>query len=152
MTMNASTIQLLAASFARVSANKTEAATIFYARLFMTAPELRPLFQSDMESQQRKLMSSLAQIVDFYRIGVDPASYLANLGQNHQGYGVQRAHFDSVGDALLFTLAQVLGQEFTSQIRAAWVSAYAEVSAALIRAGEIEAAPASRPLAVSAPI
>ncbi len=150
--MNASTIELLAASFARVSANRTEAATIFYARLFMTAPELRPLFQSDLESQKRKLMSSLAQIVDFYRIGVDPKSYLASLGQSHQSYGVQRAHFDSVGDALLFTLAQVLGYEFTSEIRAAWVSAYAEVSAALIRAGDIEAAPASHPLAASARI
>src|SRR5690348_14790695 len=103
--MNVRTIELLAASFARVSANKTDAAAIFYARLFMAAPELRPLFQTDIESQQRKLMSSLAQIVDFYRIGVDPASYLAELGRSHQGYGVQRAHFDVVGDALLFTLA-----------------------------------------------
>lgn len=150
--MDARTIELLAASFARVSANKTEAATIFYARLFMTAPELRPLFQTDLESQQRKLMSSLAQIVDFYRVGVDPASYLASLGQNHQSYGVQRAHFDSVGDALLFTLAQVLGPEFSAEVRAAWVSAYAEVSAAMIRAGELEAAPTSHPLAATARI
>ena len=150
--MNAKTIELLAASFARVSANKTEAATIFYARLFMTAPELRPMFQADLESQKRKLMSSLAQIVDFYRVGIDPTSYLANLGQSHQSYGMQRAHFDSVGDALLFTLAQVLGPEFNGEVRAAWVAAYGEVSAAMIRAGEIEATPASHPLAVTARI
>ncbi|HTQ04637.1 MAG TPA: globin domain-containing protein [Polyangiaceae bacterium] len=148
--MNARTIELLAASFARVCANKSDAATIFYARLFMTAPELRPLFQTDIESQKRKLMSSLAQIVDFYRVGVDPTSYLAELGRSHQGYGAQRSHFDSVGDALLFTLAQVLGQEFSPEIRAAWVSAYAEVSAAMIRAGDIEAAPAPHPLAETA--
>lgn len=150
--MNARTIELLAASFARVSANKTEAATIFYARLFMTAPELRPLFQSDIESQKRKLMSSLAQIVDFYRVGVDATSYLASLGRSDQGYEAQRAHFDSVGDALLFTLAQVLGPEFNSDIRAAWVSAYAEVSAALIRAAEGQPVPTSHPLAITARI
>jgi hemoglobin-like flavoprotein len=150
--MNPRTIELLAASFARVSANKTEAATIFYARLFMTVPELRAMFQTDLESQKRKLMSSLAQIVDFYRVGIDPASYLASLGQSHQSYGVQRAHFDAVGDALLFTLAQVLGPEFNGEIRAAWVSAYAEVSAAMMRAGEIETGPMSHPLATTARI
>jgi hemoglobin-like flavoprotein len=148
--MNARTIELLAASFARVCANKDDAATIFYARLFMTAPELRPLFKADIESQKQKLLSSLAQIVDFYRIGVDPESYLAHLGRGHHGYGVRRAHFDAVGDALVFTLAQVLGQEFSPEIRAAWVSAYAEVSAVMMRAGDVEAAPAPHPLAVTA--
>lgn len=148
--MNARTIELLAASFARVSANKNDAATIFYARLFMTSPELRPLFQSDMESQKRRLMSSLAQIVDFYRVGVDPTSYLAHLGRNPQAYGSQRAHFDALGDALLFTLAQVLGQEFSAEIRGAWVQAYAEVSAAILRAGELEAVPSTYPLVANA--
>jgi nitric oxide dioxygenase len=150
--MNATTIELLAASFARVSANKAEAATIFYARLIMTAPELRPLLRADLEAQQRTLMSSLAQIVDFYRAGINPTGYLATLGGSPRSYGMQRAHFDAVGDALLFTLAQVVGHEFTSELRSAWVSAYAEVSAALIRAAELEGPPASHPLAATARI
>jgi len=127
-------IELLAASFARVSANRGDAATIFYARLFTTAPQLRPLFKGEREAQQQQLVSLLAQIVDFYRVGVDPSGYLAQLGTSHGAYGAQRNHFDAVGDALIFTLAQVLGEEFSPDIRAAWVLAYDEVSAVMIRA------------------
>jgi len=135
--MDPRNIELLAASFARVSANKADAATLFYARLFTTAPQLRPLFKGDLETQKQKLMSSLAQIVDFYRVGVDPHGYLAQLGQGNKAYGVKRSHFDAIGDALIFTLAQVLGDEFSPDIRAAWVHAYDEVSAVMIRAAEI---------------
>ena len=134
--MDARNIELLALSFARVSANKDEAATIFYARLFTTAPQLRAMFKSDLEAQKAKLMSSLAQIVDFYRVGVDPTGYLTRLGRGHKSYGAQRAHFDTVGDALIFTLAQVLGEDFTPEIRAAWLEAYAEVASVMVRGGE----------------
>jgi hemoglobin-like flavoprotein len=145
--MDARNIELLAASFARVSANKSDAATLFYARLFTTAPQLRPLFRGDLEAQKHKLMSSLAQIVDFYRVGVDHQGYLARLGHSHQAYGVQRTHFDAVGDALVFTLAQVLGDDFTPDIRHAWVEAYAEVSAVMIRSAEVT--PTAAPLAAA---
>jgi hemoglobin-like flavoprotein len=145
--MDARKIELLAVSFARVSANKADAATIFYARLFTTAPQLRPLFKGDLESQKHKLMASLAQIVDYYRVGVDPQGYLSRLGQGHQAYGAQRSHYDAVGDAFIFTLAQVLGEDFTPAIRAAWVEAYAEVSAVMLRAGD--ARPSQAPLAAA---
>jgi nitric oxide dioxygenase len=134
--MDARNIELLALSFARVSANKDEAATIFYARIFTTAPHLRAMFKSDLEVQKAKLMSSLAQIVDFYRVGRDPKGYLTRLGRGHKSYGAQRAHFDTVGDALIFTLAQVLGEDFTPEIRAAWIEAYAEVASVMVRGGE----------------
>jgi hemoglobin-like flavoprotein len=131
--MDATTIDLLAMSFARVSANKSDAATIFYARLFTTAPQLRSLFQGDLEEQKQKLMASMAQIVDFYRVGVDPERYLGRLGREHRGHGVQKAHFEAVGDALIFTLAQILGTDFTPEIRSAWITTYTEVSAAMLR-------------------
>jgi len=131
--MDARTIELLALSFARVSANKEDAATIFYARLFTTAPQLRALFQSDLEEQKQKLIGSLAQIVDFYRVGIDAERYLGRLGRTHRDYGVQKAHFAAVGDALIFTLAQILGSDFTSEIRSAWIAAYEEVSASMLR-------------------
>jgi len=134
--MDATTIDLLAMTFARVSANKTDAATIFYARLFTTAPHLRTLFHDDLEEQKQKLMQSLAQIVDFYRVGTDPERYRGRLGQDHRGHGVQKAHFEAVGDALIFTLAQILGDDFTPEIRSAWITAYTEVSATMLRGME----------------
>jgi len=120
-------------SFARVSANRHDAATIFYARLFTTAPQLRAMFHGDLEEQKQKLMVSLAQIVDFYRVGVDPERFLGRLGREHRASGVQKSHFEAVGDALVFTLAQILGGDFTSEIRSAWIAAYTEVSASMLR-------------------
>jgi len=131
-------------SFARVSANKEDAATIFYARLFTTAPHLRSLFQADLDDQKQKLMQSLAQIVDFYRIGVDAERYLGRLGRADSDYGVQKSHFEAVGDALVFTLAQILAEDFTPEIRSAWIDAYGEVSATMLR--NMHIAPSAPPL------
>ena len=49
---------------------------------------------------------------------------LQNLGKRHSGYGVQDAHYDTVGAALLKTLGQGLGDDFTVETKAAWVSVY----------------------------
>src|SRR6476659_1188877 len=119
--MDARTIELLAMSFARISANKDDAATLFYARLFTTAPQLRPMFQANLEEQKQKLILSLAQIIDFYRLGADAERYLGRRG--HSGSGVQMSHFAAVGDALIFMLAQILGDDFTPEIRSAWIAA-----------------------------
>jgi hemoglobin-like flavoprotein len=45
-----------------------------------------------------------------------------------------------LGDALVFTLAQILGEDFTPEIRAAWVTAYEEVSSVMLRGIEGDAA------------
>jgi hemoglobin-like flavoprotein len=49
---------------------------------------------------------------------------LQNLGKRHAGYGVQDAHYDTVGAALLKTLGQGLGAEFTPEVKTAWTSVY----------------------------
>jgi hemoglobin-like flavoprotein len=49
---------------------------------------------------------------------------LQNLGKRHGGYGVQDSHYDTVGTALLKTLGQGLGQDFTADVKTAWVNVY----------------------------
>jgi hemoglobin-like flavoprotein len=53
------------------------------------------------------------------------APTLASLGRRHAGYGVQDRHYDTVGAALLWTLEQGLGADFTPEVRQAWAGAYA---------------------------
>ena len=45
--------------------------------------------------------------------------------------GVQPHHYDSVGTALLWTLAQGLGSAFTPELRDAWAAAYVMLSDAI---------------------
>jgi hemoglobin-like flavoprotein len=46
------------------------------------------------------------------------------LGVRHLDYGVKSAHYDTVGEVLLWTLSQGLGDEFTADVRAAWAEVY----------------------------
>jgi hemoglobin-like flavoprotein len=47
-----------------------------------------------------------------------------DLGRRHRGYGVQPQYYDTVAEALLWTLQQGLGDGFTPPVRAAWTQAY----------------------------
>jgi hemoglobin-like flavoprotein len=56
---------------------------------------------------------------------------LLRLGQRHGDYGVTAAHYDSVGAALLDTLAAGLGDRFTAETRDAWIGMYRLVASTM---------------------
>jgi hemoglobin-like flavoprotein len=116
---------LIRESWAQVAPIADAAATIFYDRLFELDPSLRRLFSlTDMAGQRRNLMQTLAVVVaSIDRLeSIVPA--VEALGRRHAGYGVEAAHFETVGQALLDTLAVGLGEDFTAEVRDAWASAY----------------------------
>jgi hemoglobin-like flavoprotein len=100
-------------------------------RLFELDPTLRPLFKGDMEEQGRKLMEMIELAVK----GLDrPEAILpaiAALGRRHAGYGVNESDYETVGEALLWTLEQGLGPSFTPDIREAWAALYRFVADAM---------------------
>jgi hemoglobin-like flavoprotein len=59
---------------------------------------------------------------------------LRQLGARHGGYGVQDGHYAIVGAALIKTLEQGLGDAFTDDVRAAWLSVYGLISRTMIEA------------------
>jgi len=100
-------------------------AVLFYERLFAIAPETRQLFRrTDMAAQRATLMGTLAPVVK----GLDELERLVpaveSPGRRHAGYGVVTEHYASVGAALVWTLGQGLGDEFTAEVRDAWTTAY----------------------------
>jgi hemoglobin-like flavoprotein len=117
-------IALVRANFAQVAPISEQAAALFYGRLFDIAPPLRPLFRGDMTAQGAKLMAMLATAVaNLDRLdSILPA--VRALGARHAGYGVKDADYGAVAEALLWTLAQALGEAFTEDAQAAWVAAY----------------------------
>ena len=118
-------ISLVKTSFAQVEPIADTAAQLFYGRLFEIAPHVQPLFaHTNMDRQRQSLMATLGMVVknlDKPDVVVPAA---ANLGARHQNYGVQPEHYPIVGEALLWTLAQGLGDAFTDDVRAAWTEAY----------------------------
>ena len=116
---------LIRESWAQVAPIADTAASIFYDRLFGLDPSLRRLFsRTDMASQRRNLMQTLAVVVaSIDRLdSIVPA--VEALGRRHAGYGVEAAHFETVGQALLDSLAIGLGEAFTTEVREAWATAH----------------------------
>ncbi|MCC7253633.1 globin family protein [Hyphomicrobium sp.] len=124
-------IALVRTSFDKVRPISEEAARLVYARLFEIAPEVRPLFKGDMAEQGRKLIATLAVVVN----GIDDLPTLKpaveRLGRRHVSYGVTSQHFGPVGAALIWTLEQGLGADFTPEVRAAWLDAYGILAAVM---------------------
>jgi hypothetical protein len=55
------------------------------------------------------------------------------LGARHAALDVGPADYDAVGQALILTLAEMLGDAFTPAARAAWTQAYAAVAGAMMQ-------------------
>ena len=131
-------ISLIRSTFEKVEPDS--AAASFYDRLFEIAPDVRDLFPSDLTAQGQKLMATLSFVVN----GLDDIDAILpavrDLGIRHIDYGTDPAHYDAVGDALLWTLEQGLGSAFTQQAKMAWNEAYSLIAATMIAAAEGKAA------------
>ncbi len=126
--MTPADVALVKSSFDKVKPIASDAAALFYGRLFEIAPEVKPLFTGDIKEQGKKLMTTLAVVVN----GLDnlpsilPAA--SALAKKHVTYGVSAAHYTPVGAALLWTLEKGLGSAWTPQLAAAWTGAYTTLS------------------------
>jgi hemoglobin-like flavoprotein len=125
---------LVQTSFAKVAPIADAAAAMFYARLFEVDPALKPLFTADITEQGRKLMRMLGMAVN----GLDRLDALVpvvqQLGIRHKQYGVTDEHYDTVAIALLWTLEQGLGSEFTPDVKDAWVAVYTVLASTMKQA------------------
>ena len=127
---------LIQTSWAQLTPIADQAAALFYARLFELDPALKPLFTGDMKAQGAKLMQAINLVVRSLDKLDSLLPALQALGQRHVGYGVQAAHYDTVGTALLWTLEQGLGDTFTAPTRTAWGEAYSRLATVMQSAGK----------------
>ena len=122
--MTTEQIRLVQTTFAKVAPIAPQAAALFYGRLFELDPKLRPLFKSDLGDQGRKLMQMIGVAVNGLTRLDDIVPVVRQLGVRHAAYGVKEGDYDTVATALLWTLGEGLGPEFTPQVREAWTAAY----------------------------
>ena len=125
-------VKAIQESFKKVAPISEQAAALFYGRLFEIAPAVKPLFHGDMKEQGRKLMATLAVVVNGLSNldSVLPAA--SALAKRHVDYGVKASDYTPVGAALLWTLERGLGEQWTPDLAAAWGAAYSVVSEFMI--------------------
>ena len=115
--MDATQITLVQSTWSKVLPASETAADLFYNRSFEIDPSTEALFKGDMKEQGRKLMQMITAAVNGLNDldGLVPA--VQDLGRRHGGYGVRDEHYSSVASALLWTLEQGLGEDFTPQVK-----------------------------------
>ena len=94
------------------------------------------MFRSDMTGQGMRFMSTLGVIVQ--NLGEPNAlrPYLEWLAQGHAAYGVKREHFLPMGQALIQTMRETLGENFPEGAAAAWESAYEHLASEMVTLGD----------------
>ena len=117
-------IQLVQQSWSSVLPIAKEAGLVFYEKLFNTAPEVRPLFAKDIGTQANKLVSILGYVVSKLNHMDELLVEVRKLGARHADYGAEPKHYEVVGQCLLATLQQGLGNAWTPEVKDAWITAY----------------------------
>lgn len=107
---------------------------LFYNRLFEIAPEVRHMFRSPVAEQSKKLLSMIGYVISKLDKLDDIIDEVAKLAQRHVQYGVKAEHYSTVATALLWTLEQGLGEEWTEDVKEAWVLCYTTLAGAMIAA------------------
>ena len=62
------------------------------------------------------------------------------MGKRHVDYGVKDEHYDTVGEALIWTLAEGLKDDFTNDTKTAWIEVYTLVADTMKAAAAEQAA------------
>ncbi|WP_238366468.1 globin domain-containing protein [Mesobacterium pallidum] len=117
-----------------VAGERDRTGELFYEELFKRAPQVRPMFSSSPKIQGRKLMETLAIVVD----GLDNLDGLVptirDLGRFHANLGATAEHYHLVGEVLIETIARVAGPNMTPTARLGWQRAYAIVARIMLSA------------------
>jgi hemoglobin-like flavoprotein len=106
-------VKLVQDSLAKVAPISDKAAALFYGRLFEIAPNVRALFHGDMTAQGRKLMTTLAAMVNGLSNLESIVPAASALAKRHVHYGVKAYHYQPVGAALAVDYAQAHGRKLT---------------------------------------
>lgn len=117
-------VKLVQETFNELTPVVDQAAALFYDHFFALDPSLRRLFNVDLEEQGEKLMETLALVVDHLGEPEQFIDEVRELGRRHVGYGVVPEYYQTMREALLWMLAQALGDAFNDEVAAAWAAAY----------------------------
>ena len=124
------------------------AGVILFKHIFRIAPQALPLFsfgrvegaevndalfeQEDLKAHATKVVATVATAVGMLTKLDELVPILTSLGTKHVCYGVVPEHYAVVGEALIATLSDALGDAFDAETKSAWVAVYGIVQKTMI--------------------
>jgi len=117
-------IEIVRDDWEKVELIADQAAALLYDRLFALDRNLRLLFPLDLADQKLKVIRMLGAAI--YGLS-DPdvlRPILRGLGRRHFELGVRDQDYETLAQALFWTLKQGLGPAFDAEHEAAWTRVY----------------------------
>ena len=138
-------LHALETSFDLVAPRGDELVDTFYARLFVAAPAVEPLFAgTDLRRQKAMLLATLVLLRKSLRDLSAIVPKLHELGARHVAYGARPEHYPVVGSVLIASMAEVAGEDWRPEYTRAWAGAFDVVARAMLEgAAGLHAAPAA---------
>jgi hemoglobin-like flavoprotein len=126
-------LEALETSFDLIAPRGDELMDEFYARLFETAPAVKPLFaNTDLRRQKTMLLGTLVLLRKSLRDLAAIVPKLRELGARHVAYGAEPEHYPVVGEVLIASMAAVAGPAWRPEYEQAWGAAFEVVAGAMI--------------------
>ena len=126
-------LQALETSFDIVAPRGDELMDVFYARLFVAAPAVRPLFAgTDLRRQKAMLLSALVLVRKSLRDLPAIVPTLHKLGARHVAYGARPEHYPVVASVLIASMAEIAGPAWQPHHERAWAGALDVVAGAML--------------------
>lgn len=126
--MTSDDIRLVQESWHKIEFVQEIAADLFFGKLFELDPALRANFDGDVRSGRQKFASILGATVR----GLDRVAVLLPairaLGIRHPAFAGSDFHQANVAQALLWALEKGLRNDFTPQVKSAWIATYGVLS------------------------
>jgi hemoglobin-like flavoprotein len=94
-----------------------------------------------MAKQQKKLLSALVLVVENLRSPEALGPVLNTLGGRHVSYGAIANFYPAVGQALLMTFEEYLQEDWTIEVKQAWIDAYGAITALMLKGAGVETTP-----------
>jgi NAD(P)H-flavin reductase/hemoglobin-like flavoprotein len=134
--------RLLKESWTLVEEHQDKVAGYFYARMFLSNPQLRELFPIQMDVQRARLLGAIVTAVQTLEDPERFDDYLRALGRDHRKFHVAPEHYDIVRDALLDSLRAFAGQSWSIEYDQAWRDAYNVIAGKMIAGAADDTNPA----------
>jgi NAD(P)H-flavin reductase len=128
-------------SWSLVEDRQDKVAGYFYARMFLSNPQLRELFPVQMDVQRTRLLSAIVKAIQCVENPERFNETVGSLGRDHRKFRVDPQHYDQVGKALLESLRTFAGEQWSLEYDQAWRDAYQAMSERMIASAEEDTNP-----------
>jgi NAD(P)H-flavin reductase/hemoglobin-like flavoprotein len=123
---------ILKESWNLVEDRQDRVASHFYARMFLSNPQLRDLFPVQMDIQRGRLLGAIVSAIQNFDNPEEIDAYLRSLGRDHRKFHVTPEHYTLVKIALIDAIRTHAGEQWSTLYEQAWNDVYDHIADKMI--------------------